>query len=34
MNTRSGEYVLVGESKNVAYHMSSLLPKLKGQGTR
>src|SRR4030042_2286776 len=33
-NKITGEYILFGESKNVAYRMTSLLPILLGQGRR
>ena len=33
-NRKTGQYVLFGRSKNVAWRMSSLLPKPYGRGTR
>lgn len=33
-NRKTGQYVLYGESKNVAFRMSSLLPYPHGAGTR
>ena len=33
-NTETGEYVLFGKGKNLAYRMTSLLPLPFGQGTR
>ena len=33
-NKKTGQYILFGESKNVAYRMTSLLPASLGAGTR